>query len=130
MLKTLQENGETIRAIMNPDANPYSWYENREAHGIAADIFRATAEALQLNYEIVPVATREEYEAHIAAGDVDIWLDLMMGVNAKDSVHFYSLWKKSLAEVADRVSAEIVQTYWNSRRCQPCWSICLTIRFI
>ena len=40
-----------------------------------ADIFRATAEELGLNYEIVPVRTKEEYEAAIASGDMDIWMD-------------------------------------------------------
>lgn len=34
-----------------------------------------------------------------------------MGVNANDSVHFYGLWEKTLAGVADGISAEIVQKY-------------------
>ena len=223
LLKKMQDGGEPIRAVMNPDANPYSWYENGEACGIAADIFRATAEALELPYEIVPVASKEEYEALVEAGDVDIWMDmsggdedetgcryrltepylsttvsvlrvrgasekierlvaddehifvreivssvwpdmeftvvgtaekcaqqvlageadaallmtytaqrlarddlqnqlrvdivpgavleLSMGVNANDSAHFYGLWEKTLAGVADGISAEIVQKY-------------------
>lgn len=223
LLKKMQDGGEPIRAVMNPDANPYSWYENGEACGIAADIFRATAEALELPYEIVPVASKEEYEALVEAGDVDIWMDmsggdedetgcryrltepylsttvsvlrirgasekierlvaddehisvreivssvwpdmeftvvgtaeecaqqvlageadaallmtytaqrlarddlqnrlrvdivpgavleLSMGVNANDSAHFYGSWEKTLAGVADGISAEIVQKY-------------------
>ena len=222
LLKKMQDGGEPIRAVMNPDANPYSWYENGEACGIAADIFRATAEALELPYEIVPVASKKEYEALVEAGDVDIWMDmsgdedetgcryrltepylsttvsvlrvrgasekierlvaddehisvreivssawpdmeltvvgtaekcaqqvpageadaallmtytaqrlarddlqnrlrvdivpgavleLSMGVNANDSAHFYSSWEKTLAGVADGISAEIVQKY-------------------
>lgn len=219
LLKKMQDGGEPIRAVMNPDANPYSWYENGEACGIAADIFRATAEALELPYEIVPVASKEEYEALVEAGDVDIWMDmsggdedetgcryrltepylsttvsvlrvrgasekierlvaddehifvreivssvwpdmeftvvgtaekcaqqflageadaalliqrlarddlqnrlrvdivpgavleLSMGVNANDSTHFYRSWEKTLAGVADGISAEIVQKY-------------------
>lgn len=222
LLKKMQDGGESIRAVMNPDANPYSWYENGEACGIAADIFRATAEALDLPYEIVPVASKEEYEALVEAGDVDIWMDmsgdedetgcryrltepylsttvsvlrvrgasekierlvaddehisvreivssawpdmeftvvgtaekcaqqvpageadaallmtytaqrlarddlqnrlrvdivpgavleLSMGVNANDSAHFYGSWEKTLAGVADGISAEIVQKY-------------------
>lgn len=79
LLKKMQDGGESIRAVMNPDANPYSWYENGEACGIAADIFRATAEALELPYEIVPVASKEEYEALVEAGDVDIWMDMSGG---------------------------------------------------
>ena len=79
LLKKMQDGGEPIRAVMNPDANPYLWYENGEACGIAADIFRATAEALELPYEIVPVASKEEYEALVEAGDVDIWMDMSGG---------------------------------------------------
>ena len=223
LLHRMLEDGETVRAVMNPDANPYSWYENGEARGIAADVFRATAEELGLHYEIVPVSTREEYDAVVASGGVDIWMDmdssyeeaygrlykatapylsttvsvlrvrgasdkigslvtddshitmkeivstvwpdaeltvagsleecqqavltgkadgalllsyaaqklarddlqnrlrvdivpgasmeLMMGVNAQDSIHFYGLWEKTLATVADRLSAELVQQY-------------------
>ena len=76
LLKKMQDGGEPIRAVMNPDANPYSWYENGEACGIAADIFRATAKALELPYEIMTVASKEEYEALVEAGDVDIWMDM------------------------------------------------------
>lgn len=222
LLKKMQDGGEPICAVMNPDANPYSWYENGEACGIAADIFRATAEALELPYEIMTVASKEEYEALVEAGDVDIWMDmsgdedetgcryrltepylsttvsvlrvrgasekierlvaddehisvreivssvwpdmeftvvgtaeecaqqvlageadaallmtytaqrlarddlqnrlredivpgavleLSMGVNANDSAHFYGSWEKTLAGVADGISAEIVQKY-------------------
>lgn len=223
LLKQLQASREPIRAVMNPDANPYSWYENGKPRGMAADIFKATAEKLKLTYEIVPVSTKEEYEAAITSGSVDIWMDMdssyesegktrykmtapyltttlsalrtrgasekigklvtdndhiavreiissmwpdveltivdsaeeckqrvldgkadaallmsytaqklarddlqnrlrvdivpgatlemMMGVNANDSFHFYGLWEKTLAEVADNLSAEIVQEY-------------------
>lgn len=223
LLHRLQESGEPIRAVMDPDADPYSWYEDGEAHGIAADIFKAVAQKLYLPYEIVPVSTKEEYESLISSGAVDIWMDmdscyesegvtgykaaepylttttsvlrgcgasdrienlvtnddhivmreivsavwpnarltvvdtaeqckdmvlsgkadgallmsyvaqrlsrddlqnrlrvdivpggtmeLMMGVNANDDVHFLGLWEKTLAEVSGEVGAEIVQEY-------------------
>ena len=72
----LAAQGTVIRAVMNPDNKPYSWYENGEAKGIAADIFRATAEKLRLNYEIIPVATKVELEQAIASGEADIWIDM------------------------------------------------------
>ena len=34
---------------------------------------------LELPYEIVPVASKEEYEALVEAGDVDIWMDMSGG---------------------------------------------------
>ncbi len=76
MLLELIASGEPIKAVMNPDANPYSWYENGEAKGIAADVFRATAKELGLSYEIVPVSSREEYQAVVNAGQVDVWIDM------------------------------------------------------
>ena len=71
-LAKLQESG----AVMNPDGNPYSWYEDGEAKGIAADLFRKTAEQLGLDYEIVPVKDRAEYLEMISSGAVDIWMDM------------------------------------------------------
>ena len=68
--------GTVIRAVMNPDNKPYSWYEDGQAQGIAADIFRATAEKLRLDYEIIPVASRAELEQVIASGEADIWIDM------------------------------------------------------
>ncbi len=76
LLAALKESGETILGVMNPDANPYSWYEDGEAHGIAADIFRAVAGELGLSYQILPAADKAEYEALIAAGKVDVWMDM------------------------------------------------------
>ena len=38
-------------------------------------------------------------------------LELSMGINANDSAHFYGSWEKTLAGVADGISAEIVQKY-------------------
>lgn len=75
-LDTMREQHITVRAVMNPDENPYSWYENGEAYGIAAELFRKTMDRLQLEYEIVPVASRKEYKELLASGDVDIWMDL------------------------------------------------------
>ena len=72
----LAAGNEVIRAVMNPDNKPYSWYENGEAKGIAADIFRATAEKLRLNYEIIPVSSKAEFQSVLDSGRADIWLDM------------------------------------------------------
>ena len=76
VLKKIREDGITIRAVMNPDQNPYSWYEDGRAHGIVADLFTATARQLGINYEILPVSSKEEYEELINSGDIDIWMDM------------------------------------------------------
>lgn len=76
MLSRIMASGEPVKAVMNPDAKPYSWYEGGEARGIAADVFRATARELGLSYEILPVSSREEYKSMVEAGQVDVWIDM------------------------------------------------------
>lgn len=76
LLAQMQADHTTIRAVMNPDGNPYSWYANGKACGIVADLFTATAQKLGLDYEIVPVSTKKEYENLLASEAVDIWMDL------------------------------------------------------
>ncbi len=223
LLQELKANNAVIRAVMNPDEKPYSWYEDGEASGILADIFKQTAQQLGLDYEIVPVSNRREYQELIEAGNIDIWmdaskesvnniayrykttnayltttisllrengssekiktlvvpeangilrsiisdiwpdatvlmakdcdeclqevlsgnadgavlmsytaqrlaqddlqnrfrveivpgasLDIFMGINAHDNSHFYGIWEKTLANVSEQVSAEVVQSY-------------------
>ena len=76
LLAHMQEEEVTVRGIMNPEGTPYSWYENGQAKGIAADMFRETAKYLGLDYEIIPVENRNEYEETLLAGEADIWIDL------------------------------------------------------
>ena len=76
LLEQLQTGGATVRAVMNPDGDPYSSYSDGGTTGIAADIFKATAEQLGLNYEIVPVADRTEYQQMLDSGDIDVWIDM------------------------------------------------------
>ena len=76
LLESMQAENTVIRGIMRPDHAPYSWYEGKNAYGIAADIFRETAEKLGLSYEIIPVSNVKEYEEMIRDGSVDVWLDL------------------------------------------------------
>ena len=76
LLDELRESNAVIKGVMNPDGSPYAWYEDGEAYGISADIFKAVAEELGLAYEIVPVETREEYLQALSEGSADVWLDL------------------------------------------------------
>lgn len=74
-LTQLQDSNVTIRGVMNPEGTPYSWFDEDGAHGIAADVFIETAKRLGLDYEIVPVSSKEEYEALLTSGSADIWMD-------------------------------------------------------
>lgn len=75
LLDKLIADGTVITAVMNPDRKPYSFFDNGTASGIDAEIFIATAEKLGLKYEIMPVASRQEYMDIILNGKADIWID-------------------------------------------------------
>lgn len=90
LLKELRENDVVIKGVMNPDANPYSWYEDGEPEGIAAEIFIETVRRLGLRYEFIPVSTAEEYEAVLESGDADVWLD-MSGYYEDEGEYKYKL---------------------------------------
>lgn len=76
LLAQMQENNTVVRAVMNPERNPYSWYEDGEGLGIAAELFKLTADRLGLDYEIVPVNSVQEYKEVIASGNIDIVMDM------------------------------------------------------
>lgn len=75
-LEQMQADKVTIYGVMNPDNNPYSWYDDGNTYGIVADIFAETADALGLNYKILSAPTKARYEEIIASGNADIWLDM------------------------------------------------------
>lgn len=88
LLKQMKENNVVVRGVMNPDANPYSWYEDGEAYGISADLFRATAAEIGLSCEIMPVSTREEYEQVLKEGNADIWIDMDDAFEGSDGARY------------------------------------------
>ena len=76
LLTQLVDEKQVIRGVMDPDAIPYSWYEDGEAYGIVSELFKETARQLGLKYEIVPVETKEEYQQVYESGQADIWMDI------------------------------------------------------
>ena len=76
LLKKMQAEHTTIRAVMNPDNNPYSWYEDDHGYGIVADLFAETVKALGLDYEMIPVFSRQEYRELLETGNVDVCIDM------------------------------------------------------
>lgn len=79
LLAQLQAEGTVVRGVMQPDNAPFSWFADGEAHGITADIFRATAAALGLSCEILPAASQEQAREAVASGEADVWIDLISG---------------------------------------------------
>ena len=76
LLEKMKADKTVVKAAVNPDREPYSWFENGEAKGIIADILRSTADELGLECEIIETKTREEYEELIDSGTIDIKADI------------------------------------------------------
>ena len=75
LLNRLKEENAVIKAVLAPDSAPYSYYSDGGYQGITADIFRATAERLGLQYEFLPAVDRESYLDILTSGKADVWLD-------------------------------------------------------
>ena len=74
-LRELCFDRTVLKVAMKPNNKPYSWFEEGDAKGILADIFKETADKLGLEYQIVRTETNTEYEELISSGEIDIWLD-------------------------------------------------------
>ena len=75
LLAKMKKEKTVIKAVVNPDNSPYSWYEDGKPQGIIVDIFKKTAKRMGIAYEIIPVSDRGEYQKAVESGDVDIWMD-------------------------------------------------------
>ncbi|MDD2956258.1 MAG: response regulator, partial [Oscillospiraceae bacterium] len=71
-LAHLQESGTVIRAVMNPELKPYSYFEDGQARGIAPKVFAEVADRLGIQYEILYSKDRGEYKEQLQSGLVDL----------------------------------------------------------
>ena len=72
----LRRDNIVIRAAMNPDKAPYSYFDKEgKPRGILPEIFAEIAKRAGLAYEILPVKSADEYRALLASGEADIDLD-------------------------------------------------------
>ena len=60
-LGEMKKSGAAIRAIVEPDRAPYSYFENGEAKGIIPEIFSRLAEMTGLRFEIAETKNRTDY---------------------------------------------------------------------
>ncbi len=74
-IKELKSSGKPLTLLINPDRAPYCYFQDGEAHGILPSIFDRLAQRLDLDYEYVPVSSRDEYYDIRAAGAADVVLD-------------------------------------------------------
>ena len=71
-LNKLEEDGTVVKAAMNPELKPYSYFEDGEAKGIAPALFKEIAKRVGISYEIIPSKDRWEYKEQLDSGEADI----------------------------------------------------------
>ncbi|MCI1722416.1 MAG: transporter substrate-binding domain-containing protein [Lachnospiraceae bacterium] len=75
-IREMQDSGTSIRAVVEPDQAPYSYFENGTAKGIIPDLFTRAAEMTGLNFEIVETKNREDYFSLLNSGSgIDVRID-------------------------------------------------------
>jgi len=71
-LESLKESKKVIKAAMNPELKPYSYFEDGVAKGIAPAAFQEIANRIGIEYEILPASDRREYKEQLNSGEADI----------------------------------------------------------
>lgn len=74
-INTFNEQNSVLKVAVNPDRKPYSYYEDGKIQGIIPRIFEETAKRIGIQYEIVTVKTRQEYQDLLSSGTIDACLD-------------------------------------------------------
>jgi len=74
-LDRMRKSGAVIRAIVEPDRAPYSYFENGEAKGIIPEIFAQIEEMTGLTFDIVEMKSRGEYFSALAGSDIPVRID-------------------------------------------------------
>ena len=75
-LSGMKKSGTVIRAIVEPDRAPYSYFENGEAKGIIPKILSRLEEMTGLTFEIVETRNRTDYFSTLGSGSgIDVRID-------------------------------------------------------
>ena len=88
-IQSLHQEHIVIRAAMNPDKSPYSYFDaNGLPHGILPEIFAEIARRAGIDYEILPASSQEEYRNLLQSGQADIDLDAYFDYSAAEKKGF------------------------------------------
>lgn len=69
------QSSRVFKAAVQPDNKPFSWFENGKACGMIPDIFTEIARRAGISYEVVETKNKEEYQALVDSGKVDLVMD-------------------------------------------------------
>ena len=74
-LDKMQASGAVIRAIVEPDRAPYSYFQDGEARGILPEIFAQIEKMTGLTFQIVETGNRTEYFSTLADPEIPVRID-------------------------------------------------------
>lgn len=122
-LSEMKKSGAVIRAIVEPDRAPYSYFENGEAKGIIPEIFSRLEKMTGLNFEIVETKNRTDYFGALGSDkSIQVRIDAY-GDYSDAERRGYKITSPYLAasveEVARKTSAEPYSTVALAKAADP-----------
>jgi signal transduction histidine kinase/ActR/RegA family two-component response regulator len=96
-LKSLQANRKVFTVVMDPESEPYSYFDQEgKPAGIFPEIFAAIARQARIRYRILPAKSRQEYRQLLINGTPDINLNAYYDYN-----------------LAEQLGYQLTSPYWN-----------------
>ena len=96
-LKDIHTTGKVFTVIMDPDNQPYSYFDkDGQPAGIFPEIFATIAKKARIQYKILPAKNRYEYQVQLFSGQPDINLTAYFDYNQ-----------------AEKLGYELTNPYWN-----------------
>ena len=86
-LAELASSGTVIKAAMNPELKPYSYFENGEAKGIVPELFEKIASQVGISYEILYSEDRMEYKHQLSTKEADLDLTAFQDYGIAQQYH-------------------------------------------
>lgn len=85
----LNADGTSLKILINPDLEPYSYFENGKAKGILVDLLAASAKKAGFSYEILETKDIHEYLEMIQSGVADLVFDATFDYNTAEKNGYY-----------------------------------------
>ena len=88
-IKDLNARGKKLKVLVNPDMEPYTYFEDGHAKGILVDLLNVAAKKAGFSYEIMETANSQEYLDVIKSGRADVVFDAVFDYNTAEKTGYY-----------------------------------------
>ncbi|MCH4153300.1 MAG: transporter substrate-binding domain-containing protein [Mageeibacillus sp.] len=88
-IRELEESGTVLNALVEPDNEPYSYFEKGVAKGIIPEIYAKIEEMTGLKFNIVEVKSRQEYDSVLSSdSSISVCLDAYSDYNRAEHLGY------------------------------------------